>query len=125
MSPTKAARLPYPYATITAWDQDKNRALAETKADKDGDYCIVYLLTLNKDCMQSGSDRRTKVENRCSTNSVTTYPLGSNLLPALKGSMRVHDESADRINRDSVPSLLSLLGNGRSGYLGTGWSDSL
>lgn len=39
-SPVDSAVVPYGNATITAWRHDKDQALAETKADQEGRYCI-------------------------------------------------------------------------------------
>lgn len=40
LNPVTSSVVPYPSAAVTAWRHGKDQGLAETKADKDGRFCI-------------------------------------------------------------------------------------
>jgi len=40
LNPITSAIVPYPFAAVSAWRHGKDQGLAETKADKEGKYCI-------------------------------------------------------------------------------------
>ena len=39
-SPIDSTQVPYPHASVTAWRHDGDQAIAETKTDEAGNYCI-------------------------------------------------------------------------------------
>jgi len=76
-NPINSSRVPYANAAITAWQPGKDRALAETKADKAGNFCIEIPLGGNRvDLRVWGLERFERTDYVCE-GSVADIDLGS------------------------------------------------
>jgi hypothetical protein len=102
VSPINSARVPYANATVTAWQAGKDRALVETKADKDGHYCIEIPLGGNRvDLRVWGLDRFERTDYVCE-GSATDIDLGSISRECGKGNCLKVDITAqcrERVDR--------------------------
>ena len=101
-SPIDSSRVPYPNATITAWQAGKDRALVETKADKQGNYCIEIPLGGNRvELRVWGIDRFERIDYVCE-GSVADIELGSVSRECGKGNCLKVDITAqcrERVDR--------------------------
>ena len=77
VNPISSVGGPYGNATITAWQSGKDSALVETKADKEGNYCIEIPLGGKRvDLRVWGLDRFERTDYVCE-GSVPDIDLGS------------------------------------------------
>lgn len=102
VNPVISARSPYANAKITAWESGKDRALLETKADKDGNYCIeVPLESSRVDLRVWGLERFERTDFVCE-GSVSDLELGSVARECSKGNCLKADITAqcrERVDR--------------------------
>lgn len=76
MNPVSAAWGPYGNAAVTAWQPEKDRALVETKTDKEGNYCIEVPLGGPVDLRVWGLERFERTNFICE-GSVSNIDAGS------------------------------------------------